>query len=115
MDAAARDSVRRRAENRCEYCLLPQEFSVLAHHNRRDPAWRSQHDRQLGTKDPTSRESTLFGPAIPFSEVAQALARVVSIPDFFTTSSESLTVWASLRNCTFLYPPSVPAFSQLNR
>ncbi len=32
MDAATRNSVRRRAENRCEYCLLPQEYSLLTHH-----------------------------------------------------------------------------------
>lgn len=32
MDAATRDAVRRRAGNRCEYCLLPQEHSGLAHH-----------------------------------------------------------------------------------
>ena len=32
MDAARRDLVRRRAENRCEYCLLPQEHSDLTHH-----------------------------------------------------------------------------------
>ena len=32
MDAATRDFVRRRARNRCEYCLLPQEHSELAHH-----------------------------------------------------------------------------------
>jgi hypothetical protein len=27
-----RDLVRRRANNRCEYCLLPQEHSELTHH-----------------------------------------------------------------------------------
>lgn len=32
MDAATRDLVRRRAANRCEYCLLPQEYSDLTHH-----------------------------------------------------------------------------------
>ena len=32
MDATARDLVRRRAVNRCEYCLLPQEHSDLTHH-----------------------------------------------------------------------------------
>jgi 5-methylcytosine-specific restriction endonuclease McrA len=32
MDAATRDFVRRRAVNRCEYCLLPQEYSELTHH-----------------------------------------------------------------------------------
>ena len=32
MDAAARTLVRRRADNRCEYCLLPQEYSHLTHH-----------------------------------------------------------------------------------
>jgi hypothetical protein len=32
MDAATREAVRRRAENRCEYCLLQQEYSRLAHH-----------------------------------------------------------------------------------
>lgn len=32
MDAAARDLVRRRADNRCEYCLLPQAHSELTHH-----------------------------------------------------------------------------------
>ena len=32
MDAATRDFVRRRADNRCEYCLLRQEHSDLTHH-----------------------------------------------------------------------------------
>jgi hypothetical protein len=32
MDATTRDVVRRRANNRCEYCLLPQEHSELIHH-----------------------------------------------------------------------------------
>lgn len=32
MDATTRDVVRRRAENRCEYCLLPQAHSELTHH-----------------------------------------------------------------------------------
>jgi len=32
MDATTRDLVRRRAENRCEYCLLRQEHSELTHH-----------------------------------------------------------------------------------
>jgi hypothetical protein len=32
MDAATRDLVRRRADDRCEYCLLPQEHSGLTHH-----------------------------------------------------------------------------------
>lgn len=32
MDAAAREFVRRRAEYRCEYCLLPQRFSEFTHH-----------------------------------------------------------------------------------
>ena len=32
MDAATRDLVRRRAQNRCEYCLLPQAYSELTHH-----------------------------------------------------------------------------------
>ena len=32
MDAATRDLVRHRAANRCEYCLLPQEYSDLTHH-----------------------------------------------------------------------------------
>ncbi len=32
MDASTRDFVRRRAANRCEYCLLPQEYSDLTHH-----------------------------------------------------------------------------------
>jgi len=32
MDAATREEGRRRAENRCEYCLLQQEYSRLAHH-----------------------------------------------------------------------------------
>jgi hypothetical protein len=31
MDAATRDFVRRRADNRCEYCLLGQEYSDLTH------------------------------------------------------------------------------------
>jgi len=32
MDVATRDFVRRRAANRCEYCLLRQEHSDLTHH-----------------------------------------------------------------------------------
>ena len=32
MDAATRDLVRRRAQNLCEYCLLPQAHSPLTHH-----------------------------------------------------------------------------------
>lgn len=32
MDAATRDFVRRRADNRCEYCLLQQEYCDLTHH-----------------------------------------------------------------------------------
>lgn len=32
MDAATRDVVRRRANNRCEYCLLQQEYCDLTHH-----------------------------------------------------------------------------------
>jgi HNH endonuclease len=32
MEAAARDFVRQRADNRCEYCLLRQEHSGLTHH-----------------------------------------------------------------------------------
>ena len=32
MDAATRDFVRRRADNRCEYCLLRQKDSELTHH-----------------------------------------------------------------------------------
>jgi hypothetical protein len=32
MDAATRDLVRRRADNRCEYCLLRQAHSNLTHH-----------------------------------------------------------------------------------
>ncbi len=32
MDAATRDLVRRRADHRCEYCLLAQEHSELSHH-----------------------------------------------------------------------------------
>ena len=32
MDDATRDLVRRRAQNRCEYCLLPQAHSPLTHH-----------------------------------------------------------------------------------
>ena len=32
MDAATRELVRRRADNRCEYCLLRQEHSGLPHH-----------------------------------------------------------------------------------
>ncbi len=32
MDATTRDLVRRRADNRCEYCLLPQAHSELTHH-----------------------------------------------------------------------------------
>ena len=32
MEAATRDAVRRRARNRCEYCLLEQRDSDLRHH-----------------------------------------------------------------------------------
>ena len=32
MDAGARNLARHRADNRCEYCLLRQEHSHLAHH-----------------------------------------------------------------------------------
>jgi len=32
VDAATRKFVRERARNRCEYCLLPQDYSELAHH-----------------------------------------------------------------------------------
>lgn len=32
MDAATRDRVRRRAEDRCEYCRLSQRYSELTHH-----------------------------------------------------------------------------------
>ncbi len=32
MDAATRDLVRRRADERCEYCHLQQEHSELTHH-----------------------------------------------------------------------------------
>jgi len=32
IDAAARNLVRRRADNRCEYCLLRQEHSHFTHH-----------------------------------------------------------------------------------
>ena len=32
MDAATRKFVRERAENRCEYCLLPQQYAELTHH-----------------------------------------------------------------------------------
>ena len=32
IDAAARNLIRRRADNRCEYCLLPQEHSYGTHH-----------------------------------------------------------------------------------
>ena len=32
MELAARDLVRQRAGNRCEYCLLRQEHSDLTHH-----------------------------------------------------------------------------------
>jgi hypothetical protein len=32
IDAAARDLVRRRADHRCEYCLLHQEHSHFTHH-----------------------------------------------------------------------------------
>ena len=32
MDTATRDLVRRRADNRCEYCLLRQQHSSLMHH-----------------------------------------------------------------------------------
>jgi hypothetical protein len=32
MDAATRDLVRRRANDRCEYCQFPQDHSELTHH-----------------------------------------------------------------------------------
>ncbi len=32
MDATTRELFRRRADNRCEYCLLPQAHSELTHH-----------------------------------------------------------------------------------
>jgi HNH endonuclease len=32
MDAATRELVRRRANNRCEYCQLPQAYSPFTHH-----------------------------------------------------------------------------------
>ena len=32
MDTSVQDLVRRRADNRCEYCLLRQEHSELTHH-----------------------------------------------------------------------------------
>ena len=32
MDATTRDLVRRRADHRCEYCLLHQDYSELTHH-----------------------------------------------------------------------------------
>ena len=32
MDAATRDEVRRRADNRCEYCQLHQQHSYTTHH-----------------------------------------------------------------------------------
>jgi hypothetical protein len=32
MDAAVRNLIRERAGNRCEYCLLGQEYSDLTHH-----------------------------------------------------------------------------------
>ncbi len=32
MDAATRNFVRERADNRCEYCLLPQQYAELTHH-----------------------------------------------------------------------------------
>ena len=32
MDAVTRDAVQRRADGRCEYCLLRQEHSELRHH-----------------------------------------------------------------------------------
>jgi hypothetical protein len=32
MDATTRDLVRRRADHRCEYCSLPQNYSELTHH-----------------------------------------------------------------------------------
>jgi len=49
MDAAARNLVRRRADNRCEYCLLRQEYSHLAHHVEHIVA--KQHG---GSDDPTN-------------------------------------------------------------
>jgi hypothetical protein len=32
VDSATRNLVRERARNRCEYCLLPQEYCELTHH-----------------------------------------------------------------------------------
>ena len=49
MDAATRNLVRRWADNRCEYCLLRQEYSHLAHHVEHIVA--KQHG---GTDDPTN-------------------------------------------------------------
>jgi 5-methylcytosine-specific restriction endonuclease McrA len=46
MDAATRSLVRRRADNRCEYCLLHQDHSHLAHHV--EPIVARQHG---GTDD----------------------------------------------------------------
>ena len=47
MDAATRELVRRRAGNRCEYCLHPQEHTETTHHIEHIVA--RQH---LGTDDP---------------------------------------------------------------
>jgi 5-methylcytosine-specific restriction endonuclease McrA len=47
MDAATRELVRRRAGNRCEYCLRPQEHAETTHHIEHIVA--RQH---LGTDDP---------------------------------------------------------------
>jgi hypothetical protein len=47
MEFAAREFVRQRAGNRCEYCLLPQVYSELTHHIEHIVA--KQHN---GTDDP---------------------------------------------------------------
>src|ERR1017187_1714191 len=49
MDAAARNLVRSRADKRCEYCLLRQEYGHLAHHVEHIVA--KQHG---GSDDPTN-------------------------------------------------------------
>lgn len=49
MDAPTRELIRARAENRCEYCHLPQEFSGLRFHV--EHVYARQHG---GTDDPAN-------------------------------------------------------------
>ena len=49
MDAATRDAVRRRADNRCEYCQLHQQHSYTTHHIEHIVA--RQHDGSEGLEN----------------------------------------------------------------